>query len=100
VPHLDEIEYDIVTDAGNVCVRGPTKVLTELRNKDGKMVKEEFTDDMTFGVPDEFAAFASALQGSSLDSRISADEALRDLQLLEAMLESGNSGAQPRQIYK
>lgn len=88
IPFLDEIEYDIVTDKGIVSVRGPTVVTTKTKDETGKVVESKFEDAMTFGVPDEFAAFGAALNGSELDSRISVEEAMADLQLLEAMLKS------------
>lgn len=88
IPFLDGIEYDIVTDKGIVRVEGPTVVKTQLRDDAGKTVESKFEDDMTFGVPDEFAAFGAALNGSELDSRVSIEEAVSDLQLLEAMLRS------------
>jgi predicted dehydrogenase len=95
ISSLDGIEYDIVTDKGNICVRGPTVVTTAITDQASKAIENKFEDPMTFGVPDEFAAFGEALAGSTLDSRISIEEALADLQLLEAMLKSGEQNGQP-----
>ncbi|KIW18212.1 hypothetical protein PV08_02500 [Exophiala spinifera] len=88
IPFLDGIDYDIVTDKGVVHVQGPTVVTTRLRNAAGIIVESKFEDEMTFGVLDEFASFGAALNGSEMDTRISFQEALLDLQLLEAMLKS------------
>jgi predicted dehydrogenase len=88
IPVMDGIDYDIVTDKGVVSVRGPVAVATNIKDEAGNMIGEQHEDEMTFGVPDEFAAFGAALSGSQLDPRISVEEALADLQLLEAMLKS------------
>jgi predicted dehydrogenase len=97
VPHTDSIEYDIFTDKGTIKVQGPTSVVTELHN-DGKVLREELKDEFTFGVPEEFAAFASALTGSSLDSRVSVEEAFADLKVLDALLKSGQQSGHSVQI--
>ncbi|KAK5053848.1 hypothetical protein LTR84_001810 [Exophiala bonariae] len=94
IPFLDGIDYDIVTDMGIVSVRGPTVVTTQLKDDAGKVIEDKFEDDMTFGVPDEFAAFGAALNGVKLDSRISVEEAMADLKLLEAMLRSNGHNVQ------
>ena len=92
---LDGIDYEIVTDKGNIRVQGPDTVLTVLRDKDKKLVENELKDEFTFGVVEEFAAFSSALKGGEMDSRITPKEALADLQLLEAMLISGEKHGAP-----
>lgn len=98
IPSLDGITYEIVTDRGNIVIDGPAVVTTTGTPTCGvsssKLTEERYEDIMTFGVPEEFAAFEALLQGKEMDSRISIEEALADLRLLEAMVRSGEQNGQ------
>lgn len=102
IPSLDGITYEIVTDQGNVVIDGPAVVTTTGTPTSGgsssKLTDKRYEDAMTFGVPEEFAAFEALLQGKELDSRISVEEALADLRLLETMVRSGEQNGQPLKV--
>jgi predicted dehydrogenase len=89
----DAFEIMMVTDTCCVTVR-PTEVVVKSENAVG--VETVNTDEvqMSHGVVDEVAAFAEAIltEWADLDSRISPGEALADLEVLEAMLRSGEAG--------
>lgn len=95
VSSLDGITYEFITDKGNVCIDGPAIVTTAPKPGEMKLSESRHEDIPTFGVPEEFAAFEAALRGSPLDPKISIEEALADLRLLEAMLKSGEHNGQP-----
>lgn len=91
-----------MTDQGNIVIDGPAVVTTTGTPASGgsssKLTEQRYEDAMTFGVPEEFAAFEALLQGKELDSRISIEEALADLRLLEAMVRSGEQNGQPLKV--
>ena len=87
------IEVEIVTDRGSVLLR-PREVTVTTKNAAGELSETKETLDMTFGVKEEMVAFAAGVKQGKLDPRMTADEALEDLKLLEAMLKSGQAGGQ------
>lgn len=106
IPSLDGITYEIVTDQGNIVVDGPAVVVTTPiptstssgSSSSPKLTEKRYEDPMTFGVPEEFAAFEALLQGKELDARISIEEALADLRLLETMVQSGEQNGRPLKV--
>ncbi|KAF1970665.1 NAD(P)-binding protein, partial [Bimuria novae-zelandiae CBS 107.79] len=86
-------EYAFAAEKGTVTVsRGKVTIL-----RDGKEEVKEFPEEGN-GVKQEFAAWGQALSAGKPDPRQSAEEALRDLQLLEAMLQSGEKGGAPVEL--
>lgn len=57
--------------------------------------KIETVQDEKTGVPPEVRAWGEALTAGKLNARQSPEEALADLELLEAMLKSGEQGGVP-----
>lgn len=83
-------EYAFAAEKGTVTVsRGKVTVV-----KDGKEETKEFPEEGN-GVKQEIAAWGKALGEGKPDPRQSAEEALRDLQVLEAMLQSGEKSGAP-----
>ncbi|KAL5377487.1 hypothetical protein DPSP01_009823 [Paraphaeosphaeria sporulosa] len=86
-------EYTFAAEKGTVTVsRGKVTVV-----KDGKEETKEFPEEGN-GVKQEIAAWGKALGEGKPDPRQSAEEALRDLQVLEAMLQSGEKGGAPVEL--
>lgn len=86
----DGFEIIVVTDKCSVTVR-PTEVVTRSLDGAGKDVSRKEEAVSSFGVAEEVAAFAEAILTGNMDQRISPEEALGDLMMLEAMLRSGES---------
>ncbi|PVH74904.1 NAD(P)-binding protein, partial [Cadophora sp. DSE1049] len=86
----DCFEIVVVTDAYSVTVR-PTEVITKSQNDKGEKTDSVQKVEMSFGVVDEMAAFSDAILGGEMDVRMSPEEALGDLRMLEAMLRSGEN---------
>jgi predicted dehydrogenase len=80
-------EYACACEKGSV-VRTFGKVVTTV---DGKEEVEEFPDEET-GVKQEIKAWGEALQSGKRNEKQSGEEALKDLQVLEALLRSGEDG--------
>lgn len=86
-------EIEVVTTEGAV-VWTPTRVRT-VRRGEGEwkeeVVEREF--ESTTGVKEEAVAFGEAVQRGEVDVRQSPGEALKDLEILQRLLESGEGGA-------
>ena len=83
-------EYSVACEKGTVSVsRGKVTVV-----KDGKEDVKEFPDDGN-GVKPEIVAWAEGLENGKSNARQAPEEALKDLQLLEAILKSGEKGGAP-----
>lgn len=80
-------EYAVACEKGSV-VRTFGKVVTTV---DGKEDVKEFPDEGN-GVKQEMKAWAEALQSGKRNEAQSGEEALKDLQVLEALLRSGEGG--------
>jgi predicted dehydrogenase len=80
-------DYSFACEKGTV-VRSFGKVVTTV---DGKEEVEEFPDEET-GVKQEIKAWGEALQSGKKNEAQSGEEALKDLQVLEALLKSGEGG--------
>lgn len=86
-------EYTFAAEKGTVTVsRGKVTVV-----RDGNEDVKEFPEEGN-GVKQEIAAWAKALDEGKPDPKQSPEEALRDLQLLEAMLQSGEKGGAPVEL--
>lgn len=85
-------EYSFAAEKGTVTVqRGKVTVV-----RDGKEDVKEFQDGS--GVKQEIAAWGKALSDGKPHPKQSGEEALRDLQVLEAMLRSGERGGVPMEL--
>jgi len=87
------IEVEIVTDKGSVVLR-PKEIIVSTKDAAGIQCETKENLDMTFGVKEEMAAFTAGIKQGKLDPRMTPEEALEDLKLLEAMLKSGEAGGQ------
>ncbi|AEO55681.1 oxidoreductase-like protein [Thermothelomyces thermophilus ATCC 42464] len=87
-------EVEIVTTKG-VVSWSPTEVRTVAGKGDGSGDKVEERKEFPYssGVTKEVAAFADGLAAGKLDAFQSPREALKDLEILQALLESGDGGA-------
>ncbi|AEO63853.1 uncharacterized protein THITE_123357 [Thermothielavioides terrestris NRRL 8126] len=87
------MEIEIVTTKGAV-VWSPTEVKTTVGKGDGSgdTVEEKKEFPRNFGVAAEVAAFAQAVEAGELDRLQSPSEAFIDLEILQALLESGAGG--------
>lgn len=85
------MNIELVTTKGSVTV-SPVDVV--VKSKDGEQ-RTEFARDS--GVKAEVRAFAGAIEGRA-DERLSPREALRDLEVLQGLLESGEAGGAVKPI--
>lgn len=79
------MNIELVTTNGSVKV-SPVDVVVKSKNGEERT---EFKRE--WGVKAEARAFAEAIQGKA-DARLSPEEALRDLEVLQGLLESGEAG--------
>jgi predicted dehydrogenase len=92
----DGLEVEVVTTNGAV-VWNPTEVATLTRKGDAKVeAKKEFAYDS--GVKAEVAEFVRAIEAGKVDARQTPGEALKDLEILQRLLESGEGGATVKAI--
>ncbi|KAL2116153.1 hypothetical protein VTJ04DRAFT_10408 [Mycothermus thermophilus] len=87
-------EVEVITTNGSVCW-SPTKVNT-LKRKDGGPEDEKEEVSKWFphstGVKEEVAAFARSMETGQLDELLSLEEALKDLEVVQGLLDSGAEG--------
>ncbi|KAF2189036.1 NAD(P)-binding protein [Zopfia rhizophila CBS 207.26] len=83
-------EYAVACEKGTVSVSKGTVTVT----KDGKEEVKSFPDEGN-GVKQEIKAWGESLVKGQVDARQTPEEALKDLELLEAMLTSGEKGGVP-----
>lgn len=81
------LSVEVVTTEGSVKVT-PVDVVTARRGAAEE--KKEFGRDS--GVKAEVRAFAEGIGSGVLDARLSPEEALKDLTVLQGLLESGEEG--------
>jgi predicted dehydrogenase len=88
------LEVEIVTTNGAV-VWTPTDVKSVAKKGDGSEGKVEETKEFPYssGVTAEVAAFAKAIDVGKVDVAQTPSEALKDLEVLQGLLESGEGGA-------
>lgn len=84
-------EYAVAAEKGTVWVSRGKVVVT----KDGKEVETKEFPDEGNGVKQEIKAWAEALVNGKPNEQQSPEEALRDLEVLEACLQSGEKGGAP-----
>ncbi|KAK3693169.1 oxidoreductase-like protein [Podospora appendiculata] len=91
------LEVEIVTTKGAV-TWNPRGVKTVTKGADGKKVEEEKAFEYDSGVKVEVVAFGQAIEAGKADPRQTPIEALRDLEILQRLLESGAGGAVVQKI--
>ncbi|KAL2140946.1 hypothetical protein VTI28DRAFT_3043 [Corynascus sepedonium] len=93
------IEVEIVTTKGSV-LWNLTEVTTVTGKGDGSgdQVQEKKEFPYSSGVKEEVKAFAASLAAGKLDTLQSPTEALKDLEIIQALLESGDGGATVKNI--
>ncbi|KAL2813897.1 hypothetical protein BJX63DRAFT_431755 [Aspergillus granulosus] len=97
------MEFEIVTDKGSVTYRPFQKEIVVNKKQDQEGDSWEAASEsvtLMWGVKEEIAAFAEGIAMGRLDSRLSSDEALEDLRVMEAMLSSGDAQGMPVDIGK
>ncbi|KAL2357645.1 hypothetical protein BJ546DRAFT_1024045 [Cryomyces antarcticus] len=87
-------EYTVACEKGTVSVSRGMIVVT----KDGKEVERKDLTSEGAGVKQEVKAWGEGIAASKQDSRQTPEEALKDLEILEAMLQSGERNGQPMEI--
>jgi predicted dehydrogenase len=87
----DVTEVEIVTTNGTV-VWGPTDVKSVAR-KGTETVEETKTFPYSSGVVAEVAAFAQGIEAGKIDELQTPAEALKDVEVIQRLLESGAGGA-------
>lgn len=95
----DGLEIEIVTTSGAV-VWNPTGVKTVARKDGAGGEKVEESKELPYnsGVKAEVAAFAKAIDAGKVDVLQTPAEALKDLEILQRLLESGAGGAAVQSI--
>lgn len=86
-------EYTFAAEKGTVTISRSRVTVV----RDGKEEVKEFPEEGN-GVKQEIAGWAKALGEGKPDPRQSPEEALKDLQLLEAILQSGEKGGVPKEL--
>ncbi|KAK4159982.1 oxidoreductase-like protein [Cladorrhinum sp. PSN259] len=88
------LEIEIITTNG-IVTWSPDTVKVVARKSDGSGEKEEVTKefDWSSGVKAEVAAFAQAIEEGQISALQTPEEALKDLDILQRLLESGDAGA-------
>ena len=87
-----EFEVQVVTDKGTVTVT-PTAVTLLHRGSNGEMNSKDrpFKPMNSHAIRSEIVAFAEAINTGKMDARAAPEEALADLKVLQAMLESAEN---------
>lgn len=86
-------EYVVASEKGTVTVTRSKVVVS----KDGNSETKEFPEEGS-GVKQEVKAWAESLASGKPNARQSPEEALADLQILEAALKSGEQGGKPIEV--
>jgi len=88
-------EMQVTTDKGSVTVT-PTEVTLSRKGPKGERDEKKAHFDQRYicshAVEREVASFANAIRTGKMEQRATAEEALKDLVILQAMLESGEDG--------
>ncbi|KAM0276300.1 hypothetical protein ACHAQH_006889 [Verticillium albo-atrum] len=90
-------EVQVVTTEGSVTMT-PVDVKTVRRGKDGKKAEETKEFARCSGVPAELEAFGASLKEGKADGRQDTTQALKDLAILQGLLESGAAEGQAKQV--
>jgi len=87
-------EYLVACEKGSVHVsRGKVTV-----TKDGKVTEEKEFNDEGNGVKQEIKGWAESLESGKWKEEQSPEEALRDLEVIESALKSGEQGGKPVEL--
>jgi hypothetical protein len=89
-------EYTVACEKGSVTVIMDEVTVRQGEEKDGVVDKKSYESGS--GVKQEIAAWAQALVDGKQDARQVPEEALVDLELLEAMIKSGEQGGQLQKL--
>jgi predicted dehydrogenase len=87
-------EYVVACEKGSVRVASGTVTVT----KDGKEVESKKFPDEKAGVGQEVKAWAESLEKGKRNEMQSPEEALRDLEVIESALKSGEGGGKPIEL--
>ncbi|KAL3424264.1 oxidoreductase [Phlyctema vagabunda] len=90
---LSGSEYVIACENGSVTVSMGRVVVTQGTEKDGENTIREFSNEGN-GVKQEVKAWAEALSRGTVNDKQSPEQALADLEILEAMLKSGEKNGE------
>ncbi|KAG7142608.1 hypothetical protein HYQ45_000975 [Verticillium longisporum] len=90
-------EVQVVTTEGSVTMT-PVDVKVAKRGQDGKKVEERREFTRSSGVPAELEAFGASLEQGTADERQNTAQALKDLAILQGLLESGAADGQAKQV--
>ncbi|KAF3354894.1 Endo-1,4-beta-xylanase [Verticillium dahliae VDG1] len=85
-------EVQVVTTEGSVTMT-PVDVKVAKRGQDGKKVEERREFTRSSGVPAELEAFGASLEQGTADERQNTAQALKDLAILQGLLESATAAA-------
>ena len=89
-------EIEVVTKNG-CCTVGPTEVTCVHLDATGEKAEKKESFEFGAGVKKEVEAFAQSIRDGKSDERATPEQALADLELLEALLRSGEEGGK---LYK
>ncbi len=87
-------EIQVVTEKGVVTVRPTAVVVTTRENKRGQAHSFESCK----GIRQEVAAFAQSIRTGQLDKRGSPEQALKDLKVIQAMLDSSENARKVKAV--
>ena len=88
-------EFCVQTDQGAVTI-SPTEIVLQTKDSAGEKKGGRARVRSESGVKQEVAAFAESIKNGNLDARGTPEQALADLQVLQAMLESGEEAGAVR----
>ncbi|KAK4442904.1 hypothetical protein QBC34DRAFT_488631 [Podospora aff. communis PSN243] len=95
------LELEVVTTQGAVrfVESWPKRSVTSVRKNDkGEKVEEKKEFEFSIGVADEVAAWVVAMEKGVIEERQSPAEAMKDLEILQRLLESGEKGGEVKTI--
>jgi predicted dehydrogenase len=84
-------QIHIVTTKGSVTVT-PTEVTVTMKDEGGNKLELKKNFAFSAGVKPEIEAFGKSINAGNVDSKQSPENALKDLEILEGMLRSGEKG--------
>lgn len=90
-------EFTIIGENGSVTINSATVTHYDIEGKE--VAKKEFPIGASAGVHAEVAAFAKAIINGKQDEKATPIEALRDLALIEAILESGKKDGETLPVF-
>ena len=93
-----EFEFQVVTDKGTVTVTSDAVVLSQNDFSGSKAGKKHSFTYLNNGIQHEFATFARAIHTGKMEPRATPEEALLDLKVVQAMLESGADGGMAKSV--